>query len=116
MSRARRPNVTFEEKLEFAGAIGEIRRDESALSTRGYMYRIWKRGDIYLHGELCTKGHNEETIQGLILEFRQQGVIPWDSVLDETRRSIGGDPGGYESPTEVVEGIERLGAGYELSI
>jgi hypothetical protein len=36
-SRTRRPNVTHEERLEILGAFVEIQRDESALSTRGYM-------------------------------------------------------------------------------
>ena len=116
MTRApRRPNVTLDEKAAMLAAIQIIQDDESALSTRGYMYRIWKRGDIYLHGELCTKGHNEETIQGLVLEFRQEGYISWDSVLDETRRTIG-DYTYNESPDERIEGIGSLSAGYELSI
>ena len=77
MNRApRRPNVTVDEKGTLLGTIQIIQDDEPALSTRGYMYRIWKRGNIYLHGELCTKGHNEETIQGLVLEFRQGRLYP----------------------------------------
>jgi hypothetical protein len=86
MTRApRRPNVTQEEKLAILEAIVNIQLEEPQLSVRAYMYRLWARGDIYLHGELSTKGHNEDTIQDLILEFRRQGVIPY---LDLSRNSV----------------------------
>ena len=69
----------------------EIQDDEAQLSPRGYMYRAYQRGDIYLHGVLSAKdGANEDTIQRLLLEFRQQGLISWDSVLDESRRTLYG--------------------------
>jgi hypothetical protein len=76
VTRRRRPDATPEEKAHLLTVVNEIRAEEPELSVRAYMYRIWSRQDVYLHGDLCSKSggpgcdQNEESIQRRLLEFR----------------------------------------------
>jgi hypothetical protein len=121
----RRPNVTADEKTKLLAVCHEIRDEEPELSVRAYLYRIWGRLSVYLHGELSSKvagpgsDPNEETIQRLILEFRRNLLIPYESILDGTRPTVGGDYGYSdidEARADIAGHRERVIEGYTLSI
>ena len=115
----RRPDVTADEKAKFLAVCEEIRDEEPQLSVRAYMYRTWSRQSVYLHGELSTKGVNEETIQRLILEFRRAGLIPYESIIDGTRSTTFAE-GGWDDLDEarrsLSDPLRDLMESYELSI
>jgi hypothetical protein len=121
----RRPDVTADEKAKLLAVCRDIRAEEPELSVRAYMYRIWARQNLYLHGEVCSKvagpgtDPNEETIQRLILAFRRDGSIPYESITDGTRPTSGGDYG-YDDIDEAREDIathrQRVIDNYTLSI
>jgi hypothetical protein len=90
----RRAAVTAKEQAALLKVVHEIAAEEPKLSVRGYLYRIWSRQNVYLHGELCSKtakpgqDQNEETIQRLLLDFRRRGLISYESIIDGTRQTI----------------------------
>ncbi len=125
MTRSRRPDVTDEEKAAFLKAVNEIRDEEPKLSVRGYIYRICGLQSIYLHGELCSKvevpgqSTNEETMQRLLLAFRRQGLIPYESIIDGTRPTTYGERGWDdldEAEESVANARQAMIDSYELSI
>ena len=110
--RPRRPDVTPQELKLFYAACDIIRAEEPQMSVRGYAYRLggmatydptgtFAIDGIRLHGEICVKEGpapglppaNEETIQRYLLYGRRTGRLPYDSVIDGTRKTISGGCG-----------------------
>lgn len=89
-TRARRPDVTAEEKAAVLKAALKLYEEEGPRSVRGYAYKFSKlgeRGELFLHGEPALD-KNDDTIQRLLLELRQAELLPWDAVLDPHRRTV----------------------------
>lgn len=87
--------------------------EEPQLSIRGVYYRLVLRGDVILHGEVCTKAdNNAETVQRLILEFRRGGLLSYENIIDGTRTAHRG----YNEWESAAEAVEWLIDTYERSI
>jgi hypothetical protein len=78
----------------------EIIEQVRPITVRGVCYRLFVAGHI---DSMATK--NTQKISRLLVEAREEGSIPWEWIVDESRRMEGG--GGYRDLQQYAGVIER---------
>lgn len=66
--------------MALIGAAYEIARDTQPITVRGIAYKLFTRGFI------ASMSKNEtQKVSRLLTDAREQGIIPWEWIVDETR-------------------------------
>ena len=86
--------------LDLIATCSEIIAQVQPITVRGVCYKLFVAGLI---DSMASK--NTQKISRLLTQAREEGLIPWEWIVDETRRMEGG--GGFRDLRQYAKAIEH---------
>src|SRR5437016_4341185 len=86
--------------VDLIATCSEIIKQVQPITVRGVCYRLFVGGHIE---SMATK--NTQKISRLLTQAREEGLIPWEWVVDESRRMEGG--GGFRDLQQYAKAVAR---------